>query len=159
MVRFKQFVSAAAVALVGGGLLVTSAFAWPGAFEGQPENLQPGGDLGYYVWHDDSGLHVRTTGPGPRHLFDAAIQTGGEIRDVRLAQLEGDDGFVVTDGGHVLHLHFETWNHLDGVDFNIEGGDAMRLVLHRDGGLVPTSEIFLGDDGHHPDNNPFFVPR
>jgi hypothetical protein len=159
MNRLQQLASAFGVALIGGALLAEPTLAWPGLFEGRPDDLQPGGNLGYSIWHDDGGIHLRTSGPGPRHLFNAAIQTDGELLDVRLAQLEGDDSFQVSDGGEVLQLHFETWDHLDGVDFNIEGGHAMRLVLRRDGALIPTDEIYLGSDGHHPDANPFIIHR
>src|SRR3954466_10349657 len=109
MNHLQRLATALGTTLVGGALLAGATFAWPGPFEGRPDGLHPGGDLGYWIWQDDGGLHVRATGPGPRHLFNAAIQTNGQLRDVRLAQLEGDDVFLVSDAGHQLHLHFETW--------------------------------------------------
>ena len=155
MNRFGKMLTALSAGLTMAGLLAMPALAWSDDLAGRPANLQAGGDLGYYVWHDEAGLHLRTTGPGPRHTFHAVLETPGEFRDVRLVRLEGDDGFLVRDGGHVLDIHFETWDGIDGVDFRIEGGPGMRLILHRDGTLSSTDEIYLGADGSHPDRNPF----
>lgn len=135
------------------------ALAWSDRLEGKPENLEAGGDLGFYFWHDEQGLHLRTTGPGERHHFTAEIHTPGEVRNVRLVRLEGDDGFLIRDGGHTLDLRFETWDGIDGVDFTIEGGRHMTIVMKRDGERIDTEEIYLGEDGQHPARNPFFEPR
>ena len=135
------------------------ALAWSDRLEGRPENLHAGGELGFYLWHDESGLHVRTTGPGDRHLFRAEIRTPGEVRNVRLVRLEGDDGYLVRDGGHALDLRFETWDGIDGVDFAIEGGGFMTVSVRRDGESSDTEEIFLGQDGTHPAHNPFVERR
>jgi hypothetical protein len=67
----RRFVSALSgvLLLVGAGAM--PAFAWPDILVGQPSKLHAGGDVGYYIWSDDDDhgtLHVRTTGPGPRHL-------------------------------------------------------------------------------------------
>ena len=135
------------------------ALAWTGRLEGRPENLEAGGDLGFYLWHDEHGLHLRTTGPGERHHFTAEIRTPGEVRNVHLVQLEGDDGYLIRDGGHTLDLRFETWDGIDGVDFAIEGGRFMTIVMKRDGELIGTEEIYLGESGQHPNHNPFLEPR
>jgi hypothetical protein len=135
------------------------ALAWTERLEGRPENLEAGGDLGFYLWHDEHGLHLRTTGPGERHLFRAVIRTPGEIHNVRLVRLEGDDGYQVREGGHTLDLRFETWDGLDGVDFTIEGGPFMTVSLRRDGEPIDTEEIFLGQGATQPAHNPLFEPR
>jgi hypothetical protein len=132
-----------------------AALAWSDRLEGRPGNLEAGGDLGFYFWHEEHGLHVRTTGPGERHLFRAEIVTPGEIRNVHLVRLEGDDGYQVRDGGHRLDLRFETWAGVDGVDFTIEGGQFMTVTVRRDGDLIDTEEIFLGEQAVQPAHNPF----
>jgi hypothetical protein len=155
----RQVVCALVLALGMGSLLAAPALAWDGRLEGRPENLHPGSDLGYYIWHDGEGLHLRTIGPGPRHVFKATLRTDGEFRNVRLVRLEGDDGFEIRDGGHVLELRFETWDGIDGVDFHIEGGKKLTFLLRLDGARAPTRKLFLGAAGVHPRHNPFVIKR
>ena len=159
MFRFGRSLTALGATLVLVAVLAAPAFAWSGRLEGRPEMLHPGGDLGYYIWHDDQGLHLRTTGPGPRHVFRGIVRTDGEVRDVRLVRLEGDDGYEIRDGGHVLDLRFETWDGIDGVDFRVNRGQWLSFALRIDGALAPTNEIFLGEDGVHPAHNPFVEHR
>jgi hypothetical protein len=151
---------AALVAALSIGVVATSpALAVNADLAGRPENLQIDGELGYYIWSDEFGIHLRTTGPGPYHVFHATLMTDGRFDDVHLARLEGDDAFAVHPGGHVMDVRFETWSGIDGIDFRVDGGHALRLALRRDGELVPTSEIFLGADASHPAENPFVELR
>jgi hypothetical protein len=136
-------------------LLIAPALA--AEAEGQPESLRDAGDLGYYIWHDRDGFHLRTTGPGPRHVFRATLRTDGRFADVRLVRLEGDDGYVIRDGGRRLDLRFETWSAVDGVDFQVLNDDRIRFELRIDGRLAPTERIFLGREGRHPSRNPFTI--
>lgn len=136
--------------------LASTAFACDSSLEGQPANLQPGGELGVYLWHDDQGLHLRTTGPGGRHVFNVRLETGGEFQDVRLFQPEGEDGVVVHTGGHAIDLHLETFDQVDGLDFRIANGRRLLVAVERDGSASPTADIFQGASGAHPASNPFF---
>lgn len=159
MKRFRTVLSALGVALLVGGVLAAPALAWPDDLAGPPAAMPPDAPASYFIWHDEAGFHLRTTGPGPRHLFRAKLTTDGEFRNVRLIRLEGDDGFRVRNGGHTLELRFETFDAVDGVDFTVEGGDHLRFALRIDDRLAPTGRIFLGPNGHHPPNNPFVVTR
>jgi hypothetical protein len=54
-----------AAILMAVALLVSfpmAAFAWPGGTEGAPA-LTHSSPMGYYLWHDGDGLHLRTHGP------------------------------------------------------------------------------------------------
>ena len=159
MSRFARLTTALAAALTIGSLSLAPAFAWPAAMEGRPEQLEAGGDLGYYIWHDEAGLHLRTTGPAGKHVFHASLHSLGEFRDVRLIRIEGADSFAIRDGGHVLETRFETWEGIDGVDFRLEGGRGMHVALSIDGALARTDEIFVGSGGVHPNHTPDFVTR
>jgi hypothetical protein len=160
MIRLRHSLAATGAAVLMGALLVVPAFAWPGFFEGKPRQLGGVDDrAGYYAWHDDDGIHLRTTGPGPRHVYRGALVTDGTFEDVQLVQLEGDDGFTIEDGGHRLEVRFETWDARDGLDFHINGGTRLRMNLNFDGHDAPLDRIWLGEDGTHPPSNPFVLPR
>lgn len=160
MDRLRKTLLALGAALLAGTLVATTAFAWPGGIEGRPRQLgAPDDKAGYYIWHDEDGFHLRTTGPGPRHRFRGTLTTNGEFAGVQLVRLEGDDGFVVRNGGQTLDIRFETWDQVDGVDLRIEGGDRLRFALELDGRRAPVDRIFLGEDGSHPERNPFTIRR
>jgi hypothetical protein len=149
--------------IAGGALLasmVPAAFAWDGGpvSTGRP-NLTDNSPLGYYVWHNDDGYHVRTHGPGAEHWFVARLHTGGVFDNVNPVRLESDDTVQVVDGGHGLVLRFHTYDGIDGADFRIRGGEALWLNLELDGQPISTENIFLGDDGAHPRHDPFTFNR
>ena len=130
------------------------------ADQGRPESLDAGGTNGWYFWHDDAGLHIRTTTPADRnHVFTAILTTGGVFRDVDKVRLEHADDVQLLDGGHVLIVRFHTYAGIDGVDFRIGGGDGLHLRFDEAGNLVPASHIFLGHFSVHPGDNPFSVRR
>lgn len=159
MQRFRRLLLALSALLLVGGVMATPAFAWPDRLEGKPDSFDNDARIGYYIWRDDDGLHLRTTGPGPRHIFKAKLTTDGSFSNARLIRLEGDDWISVRDGGQTLITHFETFDGVDGVDFGVDGGSELRLKLKLDGQLIPTSDIYLGDKGAHPSENPFVLKR
>jgi hypothetical protein len=155
MIR-RLFALIAAAILLAAGAPPAQAAADPAA--GEP-TITDESATGYYVWHDDGGVHLRTHGPGDDHRFVADLHTDGEFRDVESVRAESRDDVAVLNGGHTLALRFQTYAALDGVNFRIEGGSFLRLRLQLDGRLIDADHIFLGADGAHPAHNPFTIWR
>ena len=156
MIRRSLVAVIAAIALFV--TLALSAFAWSDSLEGQP-GLTVENPVGYNLWHSDSGLHLRTHGPGDEHYFTARLHTDGVFEDVDAVRLENRDNFEVTDGGHTILLRFHTYNFTDGLNFRINGGRALHLKLDLDGKRIATDSIYLGVNGVHPKTNPFTIRR
>jgi hypothetical protein len=149
---------AVGIALLGGAQAGTAG-AWRDELQGQPGNLAAGGELGFYLWHDDSGHHLRTTGPGDRHVFRAEFHTAGRFEQVSLMQVEGDDFVAVGPLRHNMLVRFETWSGIDGVDFRIDGGPGYSVELYVDDELIDPGQIFIGANGTHPSGNPYQESR
>jgi hypothetical protein len=152
-----------AIAFAAGSALVLAsvpaAFAWQGPVnEGAPD-IDQNSPTGYYIWHNDDGLHLRTHGPGEKHDFVAHLRTDGTFEDVSPVRLEDGDRVDVVDGGHELLIEFHTYDFTDGVDFRVNGGKRLRFNLKLDGRLISTDHIFLGKDRDHPPHNPFALHR
>lgn len=147
--------------ILTGLLLALVPVAWaapdPRA-EGAP-GLSHDSPTGYYIWHNDDGFHLRTHGPNNEHDFVAYLRTNGTFENVDPVKLEGEqhDRVDVLDGGHVLALHFHTYDATDGVNFTVRGGEHLRFNLRLDDKLALADQIFLGDEGRHPANNPFSI--
>lgn len=152
MIRRSLFATLAALIL-----LVVAALPALAA-DGQPA-FTPDSPTGYYLWHDENGMHLHTHGPGAHHNFVARLHTDGIFTDVDTVRLESRDDYAILDGGHTLVIRFNTYDATDGVNFRIQGGDWLRLRLELDGRLIPTDHIFLGVDGKHPASNPFTIRR
>src|SRR3989304_1504390 len=157
MIVRRIFAIAGATLLVV-ALTTAAALAWPGGLEGQPD-IGKDCPAGYYLWHDEGGMHLRTHGPGDEHLFTARLRTDGIFVNVDAVRLENRDNFAVLDGGHTLVLKFRTYDFTDGGHFNIRGGTRLRLNLQLDQELISTDNIFLGAEGKHPETNPFTIRR
>ncbi len=141
-------------------LPVVHTEGWPLWIQGRPAGLQPGGPNGWYFWHDDNGLHLVTTTPSDRlHVFTAVLTTDGVVRDVSKIRLEGADDIYVSPDGHRLVVKFHTWDGIDGVNFQVDGGRGLRLRLEEFGRLVYPWRVFAGRFSLHPQANPFTVLR
>jgi hypothetical protein len=127
----------------------------PTTVVGQP-TIDSDRPMGYYLWRDD-GFHLRTHGPNAEHVFDAVLHTNGLFENVDPIRLEKDDRVDLVDGGHTLLIRFHTYDGIDGVNFTIRDGERLRLNLRLDDERAPTSAIFLGAEGRHPDDNPFVI--
>ena len=132
-------------------------FAWQSRLEGDP-GVTDSSALGYYVWRDNDGLHVRTHGPGAEHVFSAQFHTDGVIRNVSPVRLESDDQNYLENGGHDLgyllpHLRWDRWRELR--HRRRHRADRIMTRLTR----ISTSDIFLGASGENPLHNPFDLPR
>lgn len=140
--------------------MVRTALAWPSGFEGRPEQLHPGGDAGFYIWHEeDDGNHLSTTGPGPEHFFRAVIHTDGEFEDIDQAGLEERDTYEVRNGGHTLVVEFVTYDGIDNIRWRVRGGEWMHFELYKDGHAIRPLHVYLGAGGNHPPGPSFRIHR
>jgi hypothetical protein len=133
-------------------------FAWQSRLEGNP-GVTNSSALGYYVWHDNDGLHVRTHGPGTEHVFSAQFHTDGVITDLSPLRLEAADQNYLENGGHDLVIYYHTYDGIDGVNFAIDGGTVLTGVADLDATPISTADIFLGASADNPLHNPFVLPR
>lgn len=123
---------------------------------GQP-STDDSSPVGYFVWHNDDGFHLRTHGPGAEHLFVARLETNGNFKDVDKSMLEKEDRIKLSNDGHTLVIRFHTFDGFDGVNFRIDGGEHLNLNLKLDGQEISTDNIFLGQGRTHPPTNPFRI--
>ncbi len=147
--------------VIGALTLVGTALAWPQAIEGRPDNLHPGGHVGYYFWHDSRGLNLATTGPNPRvpHVYEGVIETDGTFASVDLLRPEDPDGYVVRDGDQRIRFHFRTYAGIDGINFRVDSGEKLTLHVKIDDQPAPVTRIFMGEHAVHPPSNPFTIYR
>ena len=147
-----------------GGATDKDDWLWGKRLQGQPSNFAAGGTDGYYVWHgDDSsgyhGLHLRTTDSKGQFTYSGELRSEGAFVNVQLVRAESDDHYELDDAGHVLKFSFVTSQGIDGLNFQVDGGQHVRLALLRDGHAISSDSIFLGEDAVHPGHNPFAINR
>jgi hypothetical protein len=155
----RRFGAAALTAVAALALITGAAFAWTGHVQGKPSNFAAGGTDGYYVWHDDSGLHLRTTDSSGAFKYTGVLHTNGTFVDVNPVRLEADDKVELVDGGKTIRFQLVTAEGIDGIDFRVDGGTRVRFALQRDRHPIDAANIFLGEDSAHPPHNPFTIQR
>lgn len=105
--------------------------------DGNPA-MGPGQDMGYWVWRDRDGIHLRTTTRGREHNFNGVIRAsdGSTLANVNRVQLEhqgsNDDRVEVADDHQSVRFHFDTWDGQDGFDFRLNGR-AFCMELENNG--------------------------
>ncbi|MCC6178299.1 MAG: hypothetical protein IT305_23595 [Chloroflexi bacterium] len=154
-----RLVASLAAALLALTTTVGTTFAWPDRLAGRPEQLEVGGETGYYIWTDGDDVHLSTTNDEQVRFFRAVVRTDGEIQDVDQARLEDGDSYALEDGGRQLEIRFTTANHIDNIRWQVRGGTYMRFDLNVDGHPIRSRNVYLGADGHHPWAPTFRVAR
>lgn len=129
--------------------------------EGKPD-VDPGRGLGYWIWHDDAGLHLRTTTHGLEHDFNGVIRTGeaSKLVDVdgyRLEDKGANQDRVTQPEQNVVRFHFDTWDGVDGLDFRLDG-DMFCVNLENDG-REATDMVHIGQYELKPDSLPVCFRR
>ncbi|MDR3561053.1 MAG: hypothetical protein P4N59_06390 [Negativicutes bacterium] len=135
------------------------AFAWAPKDQGQPDVFRPGDIRGYFIWHDEVGMHLWTSTRGTRHVFSGVIRTNGAFVDAYGKRPEGEPLFQVARGQDTLTFRLETEGGAEGVNFRIDGGSWANFDLFIDGRRIDPDEIFIGDRSFHPRRSDFTLFR
>lgn len=120
-------------------------------FGEKPTAFDPGKGMGYFLWQDKEGLHLRITSNGILHTFSGNIRTDGRFENV-LGKYQGgnEDYFEVSKSQNRITYNFTTTNEEEGIDFQLSYGSYVKFSLSLDGESIDPEEIFIGKDGWHP---------
>lgn len=139
--------------------LTGSAFAWPGYLEGKPDGMRARDARGYFIWNDNQGIHLFTAAQGREQVYSGVIRTDGKFVNVDDFRTEAGDHIRVSRERDTIWFKFTTGKGLDGLNFNIRGGERVQFDLNMDGRQVSRQMIFLGNNGKHPRDNNFTLRR
>jgi hypothetical protein len=155
---FRTITAAFLGAVLSATMVANVALAWDGSTEGQPDQLDAGA-TGYFIWHNDNGWHLRAHNNPSGATYSGHIHSDGIFRNVELVRAESTEHLSVGDGGHTINFRFRTFDHIDGLNFSVDGGSNLRFDLETDGHQTLLRHIFLGSSGRHPLSNPFTLER
>jgi hypothetical protein len=127
---------------------------WPAYVNGR-RGFHAGGELGYFIWHDDDGWHIRWTTGGRTHGFTGEIRSDGALHDVKAVRTEKGD--VVVRAVQDLVFRATSTGGVDGFDFRTKG-DRVTFRLRIDELQADRTRVSVGAAGIHP-GNPFTVVR
>lgn len=115
--------------------------AWSEA-AGRPD-IEAGRSIGFFIWHEGNTVFLKTTNEADKvQPFAGRITVdGGTIAHPRRLNDERDDRLRRT-GPNTLDFRFETAEGVDGLKFDLRGGQ--RVVFHLDFLGHPTQNIFFG---------------
>lgn len=131
---------------------------WPAEVNGQPAGFGPGAAAGVYLWHTDTGWHLRVTHPGDdKMVFRGTITSASPLRAVQ-RRTESSDA-VVTVGRTKVGFRFTNYGRVDGIDFRVSCGRGFSVNGTINGQPLTPDQVFIGADGHHPGSVPFRITR
>lgn len=125
-------------------------------FNGKPKMFHPKQIQGYFIWGDDSGVHLRVAAAGENHVFTGTISSDGKIEDLTEKSFNDADDFShVKEQNHTINFQFSTSGEAVGVDFYVYQAKAMDFDFYLDGAIITSDQIFVGHEGWHPASNKF----
>lgn len=131
---------------------------WPADLNGQPASFAPGAATGLYLWHTETGWHMRVTHPGDdKVVFRGAITSASPLRAVE-RRTESRDVMVSVSRTKVS-FRFTNHGKVDGIDFRVACGRGFSVNGTVNGERLTADQVFIGADGHHPPAVPFRIAR
>jgi len=132
---------------------------WQAKVQGRPA-FHPGAKSGDYLWHDNTGFHLRVT----HHTNDKIVFSGQILASAAMrldpVHLEGRDTVALSADHRYLTFRFDNYGHTDGVDFHTDCAKALQVrYLHANGHAIWHDRINLGVKSAHPAKVPFLVHR
>jgi len=141
-------------------VLCFSSFAFAAhlpRLDGKPAAFKAGDSQGYFIWQDKEGLHVRTTTLGKSHVFSGVIRTDGVFEDTFGKTNGQDDYFHVNGDRNKITFQFTTTGGTSGIDMHFKDGTYLTFSLSMDGDEINPNDIFIGEDGWHPESYKFTI--
>jgi len=122
-------------------------------FDGRPTAFDSG-SMGYFLWQDKDGMHLRITSTEISHVFSGTVRTDGNFENVFGKSQGGNDNYFHVNKNHdEITYNFTTIKDAEGIDFHINDGTYVNFKLSIDGKNINPGEIFIGKDGWHPVSN------
>jgi len=118
---------------------------------GAPE-IQPGKQIGFYVWTDDTGLHVRWSADGTPILFAGSLKLDKKAGALVRTNLTAG-GWVELQDNDVLFSSTAN-GELDGFDLALPAGAGVGLEVEIDAKAADLNLINLGAKLAHPPKLP-----
>lgn len=118
--------------------------------EGKPIVFNPGNSLGYFMWQDKDGFHLRTTTLGTEHVFSGTIHTNGRFENVFGKTSGAADYSHVNEDWDKITFKFTNLGGESGIDLFLKGGTYVTFDLFMDDDHINPENIFIGSDGWHP---------
>jgi hypothetical protein len=132
---------------------------WPADVQGKPQNLHRLGETGLYVWHDDSKWHLVVTHPDKSLAeFKGKVTTDGRLYGIA-RRTERRDRVVFAEDADGVHFKFRNYGGFDGIDFKTRCANRLTFDGELDGQPLKFTEVFIGQDAHHPGGVPFVIKR
>ena len=134
--------------------------AWGARVQGAPTFFNATDRTGDYLWHDDTGFHLRVTHRGVgREDFTGTIASPTPMH-LRPVRLEGYDRADLSSDGRTLTFLFADHGYIDGIDFTTECADQLTVgPLSVNDYALPPERVFLGVARVNPGQIPFEIHR
>lgn len=128
--------------------------------QGAPAGFDAGDRGGDYLWHDQSGFHLRVTHRGDdRVVYSGVISSPTPMR-IDPVRLEKGDVAKLSADHRSLTFVFADYGHIDGVNFHTDCAGQLTVAdLNAGNQKLPASRVYLGARRVHPAHVPFIVHR
>jgi hypothetical protein len=136
------------------------ALAWPSEVKHHPTVFDTGQAAeGLYIWVDTGNDRVVVRVLGDRQYRVSFRLRYGAIYNLRTEGFDQNDQARYSQDRDRLDVKLAGSDVLEGFDF-MSVGNRIEIDCERgDGDDCDRDEIFLGDDGEHPDDLPFTINR
>ncbi len=142
--------------------LVVPALAGPkvhtvqaGKVKGKPA-FEDGGQVGFFIWADGEGFHLRWTSDGKPTLFAGRIDLDRPLVGLTRVYKQGP-GWVQTHGDRIIMFSSTTRGDTDGFDLALGRGRRLQMEMTIEGKEPAVEQVSFGAGGFHPPGFPLLI--
>jgi hypothetical protein len=162
MGRRSLFVAGVAILAAFCVAVVAQDYTWSPLrwWEGRP-SFTEGTEVGYFVWNDEGGWHLRwTSSRGERHRFSGIVRCNGAFVNFMPMSMGPGDWAKQSSRG-LLQFDAQALRYdKDGMDFRMDqSATYIVLDLRIDGRAAPTRMVRIGRNSIRPQDMPVRINR
>ncbi|MBI4972939.1 MAG: Ig-like domain repeat protein, partial [Candidatus Omnitrophica bacterium] len=115
-------------------------------------------DIGYYIWQDVMGYHLRMVSGDTNRLFYGTLKTDGKLVVISNVFTRGQAEGINAKDTHSLSFMASVKHETNGIDFTTDG-DAIEFELYYNDRDAAHPVTYLGSAKTHPVSNTFSMNR
>ena len=133
---------------------------WQPVVQGVPLRFDAGDRGGDYLWHDQTGFHLRVTHRNDgRQVYSGMVTASAPMR-IDPVRLERGDLLRLSPDHRSFVFAFADYGKIDGVNFHTDCAATLTISrLHVGKAALPPNRVYLGRYEAHPAAVPFTLHR
>jgi hypothetical protein len=131
---------------------------WPAAYQGAPNGMKTSTEVGFYVWWDGFGFHLRGVDPAAAAVFKGQIVADTELPKTVAKAAQASSAVTTEAVGNVMTFSFKAGTTPSGLDLAICKPSQLAISVSNGPTALPVGRLHIGVN-RFAVSNPLVITR